>query len=101
DSKNFAGLLQTNEEEAITLDNTLYMNRGNENNMMVLQDDTIQFKQVAPPGQSGFIAPDGTKSEHYDDQLELFNNWEMYELPFTKEEVTENVEEEITLTISK
>ena len=41
------------------------MNRGTENDMILTEGDLC----AVTPGQSGFIAPDGTKSPHYQDQL--------------------------------
>ena len=41
------------------------MNRGTENDMIRFRDGKVSFCAVTPPGQSGFIAPDGTKSPHY------------------------------------
>ena len=52
-----------------------YMNRGSENHMAVLGRGKDRMCVVAPPGQSGFVAPDGTRSRHATDQLELFNTF--------------------------
>ncbi|MCT7655519.1 hypothetical protein MBH78_14330 [Oceanimonas sp. NS1] len=38
------------------------MNRGTENNMTVFAGGKASAWEVAAPGQSGFIAPDGTLS---------------------------------------
>lgn len=54
--------------------NHLAMNRGTENNMTVFAADGVKGYEVAAPGQSGFIAPDGSRAPHYDDQLELFGD---------------------------
>lgn len=70
--KNFLGVPQAGPDEAIV--GPEYANRGTENNMAVLRSDPSQARLciAAPPGQSGFIAPDGTKSRHYADQLDLY-----------------------------
>ena len=31
---------------------------------------------VCPPGASGFVAPDGTRDEHYSDQMELYRTFQ-------------------------
>lgn len=70
--KNFLQIPQAGEDEVMR--NHLAMNRGTENNMTVFTADGVRGYEVAGPGQSGFIAPDGTRSPHYDDQLELFGD---------------------------
>lgn len=47
-------------------------NRGTENNMIVMKRDAIVGFEVTPPGQNGFISPDGEKGAHYDDQFEMY-----------------------------
>lgn len=68
--KNFLGIPQASPGEAIK--GPEYANRGTENNMAVLGRGQARLCIAAPPGQSGFVAPDGTKSAHYADQLELY-----------------------------
>jgi penicillin amidase len=52
------------------------MNRGTENDLIVFdRDGKVTSCEVTPPGQSGFIAPDGTRSKHYQDQLEMFGRF--------------------------
>jgi penicillin amidase len=63
------------------------MNRGTENNLAVLSVDGVRSLDVTPPGQSGFVAPDGTRSPHYDDQLALFDAFELKPQAFTRAEV--------------
>lgn len=71
-NKNFLGVPQAGSDEA--LDGPQYANRGTENDMAVLGPERGQTRLclAAPPGQSGFVAPDGTKSAHYADQLNLY-----------------------------
>ena len=75
-SKNFLGVPQAAAGETII--GAQHMNRGSENNMAVLGGKP-RLCLVAPPGQSGFVAPDGTKSPHYADQLEMFNSFQCRE----------------------
>ena len=72
-TKNFIGAPQANADELLTLPS--YMNRGTQNDKVVLSARGVSLCTAAPPGQSGFVAPDGTKSPHYADQMELFKNY--------------------------
>ncbi|AUI51561.1 penicillin acylase family protein [Arthrobacter crystallopoietes] len=72
--KNFIGVPQANAEENLTGPD--YMNRGTQNDIVSLFGSEASMCTVAPPGQSGFIAPDGTKSEHYADQLQMYADFE-------------------------
>ena len=72
--KNFIGVDQAGTEEELTGPN--YMNRGTENDLVHLDGDEAEMCTVAPPGQSGFVAPDGTTSEHYSDQLQMYGDFE-------------------------
>lgn len=74
DSKNFLGIPQTTPGNAIA--GPQYMNRGTANILAVLGHSAPQLCLSAPPGQSGFIAPDGTKSPNYRDQLDLWTNFQ-------------------------
>ncbi|EMY36265.1 penicillin amidase, partial [Arthrobacter crystallopoietes BAB-32] len=74
DHKNFIGVPQADPDEALT--GPHYMNRGTQNDLVALSDEGAQMCTVAPPGQSGFIAPDGTKSPHYADQLQMYADFE-------------------------
>ncbi|WP_306317116.1 MULTISPECIES: penicillin acylase family protein [unclassified Streptomyces] len=73
------------------LSGPVYMNRGTENDLMVAGRDRIAGHDVLPPGQSGFTAPDGTRSPHYADQLDLYVNWRHKPTYFTEQEVNENL----------
>ncbi|WP_309071944.1 penicillin acylase family protein, partial [Arthrobacter sp.] len=72
--KNFIGVPQANPDENLT--GPAYMNRGAQNHIVSLFGSEASMCTVAPPGQSGFIAPDGTKSEHYADQLQMYADFE-------------------------
>lgn len=67
DTKNYIGAPQADEG----LEISMAINRGTENDMIRLVDGRVAFCAVTPPGQSGFLAPDGTKSPHYQDQRQL------------------------------
>lgn len=67
---NFLRIPQADEAEAMQVHHA--MNRGTENNMTVFSTGDVTGYEVTAPGQSGFIAPDGTPSSHYQDQLALF-----------------------------
>jgi penicillin amidase len=74
------------------------MNRGTENHFVRLSDDP-QAENVLPPGNSGYVTPDGTKSPHYDDQLELFVDFEYKDLLFADDAVEASTEATTTLTV--
>ena len=84
-SHNFVGVPQAGEDEFLRL--PVYMNRGSENNLVSLSAAGVRSFDVTPPGQSGFVAPDGTRSPHYDDQLGLFEAFELKPEAFTRAEV--------------
>ncbi len=70
DINNFTGVPQAGDDEVLTLNPA--MNRGTQNDHIVLGDSGVEFCDAAPPGQSGFVNPDGEKAAHYQDQLELY-----------------------------
>jgi penicillin G amidase len=84
-NRNFVGVPQAGDDEFLRL--PIYMNRGSENNLAVLSVDSVRSLDVTPPGQSGFVAPDGTRAPHYDDQLALFDVFELKPQAFTRAEV--------------
>ncbi len=84
-SKNFLGVPQAADDETIV--GAQYMNRGSENDMAVLGGGANRLCLVAPPGQSGFVAPDGTASPHSRDQLDLFNTFQCREEHLTRQAV--------------
>lgn len=73
-TENFMGIPQTTADNALTTHQ--YMNRGTQNDLVHLTEGGAGMCVAAPPGQSGYIAPDGTRSAHYQDQLELYTNFE-------------------------
>jgi penicillin amidase len=68
--KNFIGAPQAGADETLTL--PTFMNRGTENDKIVFAEGGVSMCTAAPPGQSGFIGPDGVKSAHYADQMQLY-----------------------------
>ncbi|WP_168199726.1 penicillin acylase family protein [Citricoccus sp. SGAir0253] len=94
--QNFIGVDQAGKDERFTaLD---YMNRGTENDMVHLDGAEAEMCTVAPPGQSGFIAPDGTLSPHYSDQLEMYGDFECKDEHLTPEAVDAAAESTTVLT---
>lgn len=94
-TRNFLGIPQASESEAQRL--PLEQNRGTENNMIVLKPSAIVGWEVAPPGQSGFVAPDGTTSAHYDDQMEMYRQFGKKRMWFYPADVEANKRSEIVI----
>jgi penicillin amidase len=84
-TSNFMGVPQAGEAEKMSW--PLQQNRGTENNMIVLRPGAIEAFEIAPPGQSGFIRVDGSRSPHYEDQFELYHRFGRKQLWFYKNEV--------------
>lgn len=72
-TSNFIGAPQAGADELLTLPS--FMNRGSQNDKVVLGAKGVTLCTAAPPGQSGFVAPDGRKSAHYADQMQLFKDF--------------------------
>jgi len=71
---NFMGYPQAGSDEQLAL--PTHLNRGTENNQVMFSaEGVVSICTVAPPGQSGFISPDGEKSPHYQDQMELYKTF--------------------------
>jgi penicillin amidase len=88
--KNFYGVPQANADEELTL--PINMNRGTENHMVMLKPGEIQGENVCPPGQSGFVAPDGTRDPNYSNQLELYENFESKPMLFNFKDIMDKSE---------
>lgn len=82
---NFLGVPQAESDETLYL--PTFMNRGTQNDEVTFSDSNVSLCIVAPPGQSGFVAPDGTKSPHYQDQLTLYKDFKCKTEHLTKSEV--------------
>ena len=87
---NFNGIPQANPDEELFL--PVNMNRGTENHMVVLKPSGLKGVDVCPPGQSGFVAPDGTPDPHYQDQMVLYRDFEYKNMLFYPNDVTKNAE---------
>ena len=70
----------------------LFLNRGTENDLMVLGAKRITGYEVVRPGGSGFIAPDDTRSPHYQDQLAQYTSFRYHRTWFTPGEVKAHLE---------
>ncbi|MFB9808386.1 penicillin acylase family protein [Haladaptatus pallidirubidus] len=68
-----------------------FLNRGTENHVVRMGEE-IRAENVVPPGNSGYVAPDGTRDEHYDDQLEMFIAFEYKDLLFADDEINDATE---------
>jgi penicillin amidase len=80
------------------LELTTFMNRGTQNDKVVFSSSgATSMCTVAPPGQSGFVAPDGTRSKHYDDQLSLYEDFGCKSEWLTGSEVDSHLESTKTL----
>jgi penicillin amidase len=80
--------------------------RGTENHFVRLGNDSkaspkankpFVAENVLPPGNSGYVAPDGTTDEHYADQLQAFVDFRYKRLRFTDAEVNRDLESTRTI----
>ncbi len=85
---NFVGVPQADSSEALFL--PISMNRGTENHLIVLKPSGTEGEDVCPPGQSGFVAPNGAPSPHYQDQMDLYKNFQLKPMLFDLDEVVQN-----------
>ena len=95
-TQNFLGIRQAGDEEAMIA--PIEQNRGTENNMIVMKPGAIVGWEVTPPGQSGFIGPDGGKNAHYDDQFDMYHSFGRKRTWFYDDDVEANKKSEVTLT---
>jgi len=86
--KNFLGVPQADDKAVLSYAAT--QNRGTENNMTVFDAKGVHAVDVVAPGQSGFVAPDGTPSVHTRDQFDLYNRFGNKRVWFTDAEVRAN-----------
>lgn len=93
--KNFLGVPQADAKAVLSYPAT--QNRGTENNMTVFDGRSVRAVDVVAPGQSGFVAPDGTPSPHTRDQFDLYNSFGSKRVWFTADEVRRNATSEETL----
>jgi len=86
--KNFLGIPQAGSDEVQLT--SIEQNRGTENNMIVMQEGAIAGWEVTPPGQNGFISPSGKRSPHYDDQLQMYQDFGRKRMWFYPADVQKN-----------
>jgi penicillin amidase len=70
----------------------VFMNRGTANDLMVSGRRQITGYEVVPPGESGFVAPDGARSRHYADQFGLYVDFRYKRTWFMNAEVLSHLE---------
>lgn len=71
--------------------------RGTMNTMYVFRNGKVTMCGAVPPGQSGFIGPDGKIDPHYNDQLQLYTSFSCKRRWVTKAEVDDHTVTEKTL----
>nr|7REP_A Chain A, Penicillin G acylase [Kluyvera cryocrescens] len=100
-ANNFFGVPQAAAKEARP--QAEYQNRGTENDMIVFSPTSgnrpVLAWDVVAPGQSGFIAPDGKKDKHYDDQLKMYESFGRKSLWLTPQDVDEHQESQEVLQV--
>ena len=96
-TENYLGIPQASADEGLAIGTA--MNRGTENDMIRFADGKVSFCAVTPPGQSGFIAPDGAKSPHYADQLALYEDFECRTQAFYRDDVEKAAVSRTELTV--
>ncbi|MCP3023141.1 penicillin acylase family protein [Cupriavidus basilensis] len=101
-ANNFFGIPQADAAEAIRVPE--YQNRGTENDLIVFGSAAAAGKtqawDVVAPGQSGFVAPDGTRSPHYSDQLALYTGFGRKPLRLEAGEVARHTRSEERVTVA-
>jgi penicillin amidase len=73
-------------QEKVKMSFSFLMERGAENHIAELKKEGAEGAMVVPPGSSGFVRGDGTKSLHYDDQVDMFNRFQ-YKPLLIKEDI--------------
>ena len=94
-NENFLKIPQALEGEAFNL--TPAMNRGTENNLTVFKDGQPTAWEVTPPGQSGFVAKDGTPDRHYKDQVEMYEVYGRKRTYLFEGDVQKNMSDKVVL----
>lgn len=61
--------------------------RGSMGMFMVFRNGKVTYCDAIPPGQSGFVAPDGGKDAHYSDQLSLYTGFDCKPRRITEQDV--------------
>ena len=79
------------------LEGPAFMNRGTENNLVTADLSGLRQWDVVAPGESGFVSPVGTKSQHYSDQFQMYLNFGKHREWYTPTEVDRHTEAQVTL----
>ena len=95
DTSNFLGVPQNNEEQLMLA--PIEQNRGTENNMIVFRNNDVVGYEVTPPGQNAFIAPDGKKGPHFDDQFQMYHRFEKKRMWFYPQDVEAHKTSDVVL----
>jgi penicillin amidase len=98
-STNFFGVPAAGSDEALEL--PTFMNRGTQNHQVTFDANGVSMCSIAPPGQSSFVAPDGTVSPHYRDQMELYESFGCKPDRLTEQELDQDLESIRTLTVRR
>ena len=77
---------------------TFFMERGTENHIVELKKEGAEGMIVVPPGTSAFVKPDGKRSPHYEDQLEMFDKFEYKPLLIKEEVIKTKAKSKLELT---
>lgn len=62
-------------------------NRGTQSTLITFKDGKVIVCAVTPPGQSGFVGPNGERSQHYAHQMALYDNFECCPQALLREDV--------------
>jgi len=97
-NRNFLNIPQAGEDEIVSL--SIFMNRGTENNQVIFDlDGEVTGFEVVPPGQSGFIDPNGTKSKFYGNQLDFYDTFQYKQTWLDFEDINAHADSIIHLDI--
>ena len=72
--------------------------RGTMGMFFVFRNGTVSYCDAIPPGQSGFVAPDGRKDVHYSDQLSLYTGFDCKPRRITEQDVDSHITAQKHLT---
>lgn len=84
-------------QEKVKMSFSFQMERGAENHIVELKKEGAEGAMVVPPGSSGFVEGDGTKSPHCDDQVDMFNRFQYKPLLIKEDTVKAKAKSEVKL----
>lgn len=79
----------------------IVMNRGSENHYVEITPDGPKGVNVTPPGQIGFVSQNGEYSQHYRDQISLYENFEYKPMLFNKADVEKSTVDTVHLSFDE